>query len=278
MNTDLLNVLNAALDCAGGILMSHYGHLSRGDVGTKLNAMDLVTVADRESEGAIRELVGKCFPHHAILGEEKGGDYHRVDKGTRWIIDPLDGTTNFSHSYPQFCVSIGVEHNGVMEAAGVFAPFYGERFLAVRGKGATLNDRRIRVSDRQVMSDCLSVTGFPYERDRVGHFLNDWAAILPKVHGILRLGSAALDMCSVACGRLDFFWEEHLHAWDTAASWLIVEEAGGRVSGFDGSAFDPFGSETLASNGHVHDEVSGVLSGVRSGTVPGLFVTSMEKD
>ncbi len=274
MDKKILSVLNECLDRAGTVLMEHYGKLSRTEISTKRNAMDLVTVADRESETAIRALVSSAFPDHQILGEEKGGEYHKIDRGTRWIIDPLDGTTNFSHSFPLFSISIGIEHNGRMEYAGVFAPFYGERFLAVRGRGATLNDRRIKVSERAALANSLAVTGFPYERSRVGHFLNDWAHFLPRVHGVLRLGSAALDLCSVAAGRMEIFWEENLHAWDTAAGWLIVEEAGGRVTGFDGTPFDPFGKETLATNGHVHDEAIAVLKEAR--LRPPLFATSRE--
>lgn len=257
-------VLNMALDSAGTVLMKHYGKLAQSDIATKSNAKDLVTVADKESEAAIRAIISKHFPDHRILGEEEGGDYKSSTRGTRWIIDPLDGTTNFSHSFPQFSISVGVEHNGKMEVAGIFAPYYQERFLAMRGRGATMNDVRIRTSERLTLAECLAVTGFPYDRSRVGHFLNDWAYVLPQVHGVLRLGSAAIDMAAVACGRLDLFWEEGLHAWDTAAGWLLIEEAGGKVTDFSGGEFSPFTLETLATNGKVHAEACALMTAART--------------
>lgn len=256
---DLLPTLERALDEAGAILMRHYGALVA--IEEKRSDIDLVTVADRESEARIKQIVTGAFPSHAILGEETGGDGARVAEGYRWLIDPLDGTTNFSHGFPQFAVSIAVEHRGQMVAAGVFNPYYGERYLAERGAGATLGGKRLGVSSTASLSKSLLVTGFPYDRrERIDHYLARWRAFLLQVHGVLRLGSAALDLCAVAAGRLDGFWEEHLGPWDTAAGWLIVEEAGGKVTDHRGGAFSPFGKETLATNGKIHEACLAVLS------------------
>lgn len=216
-----------------------------------------MTVADRESEAAIQAVVRGAFPSHGILAEESG----RVSEGEyTWIIDPLDGTTNFAHGFPLFSISIGVLRGGEPVAAGVFNPFYREQFLAERGGGAFLNGERIQVSTVETLRDSLMVTGFPYDRrERLDHYLAGWSGFLHRAQGVLRLGSAALDLCSIACGRLEGFWEEKLNAWDTTAGWLIVEEAGGKVTNFAGEKFNPFGPCLLATNGAVHDECLEVI-------------------
>jgi myo-inositol-1(or 4)-monophosphatase len=225
---------------------------------------DLVTIADKESEAAVMAVVRNHFPGHDLLGEETGAAPGHKGAEYRWIIDPLDGTTNFAHSMPLFSVSIGVERTGEVVAGGVFNPFYGERFLAERGAGATLNGRRIRVSETAALSESLLVTGFPHDKPaRMREYLAEWALFLGRVHGIVRLGSAALDMCFVACGRLDCFWQRKLQPWDTAAGWVIVEEAGGRVTDFSGNRYSPFGQETLVTNGRIHDECIGILGAGR---------------
>jgi myo-inositol-1(or 4)-monophosphatase len=248
----LMPVLERALDEAGEILIRHRGALT--SVEHKRSDIDLVTIADRESEACVRAIIAGCFPGHAILGEEDGGDRTPVADGYRWIVDPLDGTTNYAHGFPLFAVSIGVELRGQMVAAGVFNPFHRERYLAERGAGATLNGKKIKVSAAEQLSTSLLVTGFPYDRrERLEHYLAYWRAFLMRSQGVLRLGSAALDLCSVAAGRLDGFWEEHLGPWDSAAGWLMIEEAGGRITDHRGGPFSPFGSELLATNGKIHD-------------------------
>lgn len=254
---DLMQVVQEALDVSSDVLMKYYGVLESVE---QKGAIDLVTVADRESEERIKEVIRGAFPHHQILAEESGEDYAGRASDYRWIVDPLDGTTNFSHTFPLFSISIAVERNGSIVAAGVENPFYHERFLAEQGAGATLNGRRIAVSSTASLSHSLIVTGFPYDRrERLEHYLAYWSEFLMRVHGVLRLGSAALDLCSVAAGRLDGFWEEKLNPWDTAAGWLIVEEAGGRVTNFSGGRFSPYRPELLATNGRIHPECLEVL-------------------
>lgn len=254
---DFFQVLQRALDEAGPILMRHYGALESVE---QKSAIDLVTIADRQSEERIIQIIRESCPGHGILAEESGLDRASESADYRWIIDPLDGTTNYSHSFPFFSVSIALEYKGEIIAAGVENPFHRERFLAERGAGATLNGQRIRVSETQYLARSLLVTGFPYDRrQRIDHYLGIWADFLMRAHGILRLGSAALDLCCVACGRIEAFWEEKLHPWDTAAGWLILEEAGGRITTFTGGKFSPYGDQLLASNGAVHDECMDVL-------------------
>lgn len=259
MSTELMNVLNQALDEAAAVLMKHYGALEQ--VEEKTSSINLVTVADRESEERIKAVITSAFPSHEILAEESGADYSGKESGYRWIIDPLDGTTNFAHSFPLFSISIAVEHGGDIVAAGVDCPFYQERFLAEKGRGATLNGRPIHVSKASSLSQSLMVTGFPYDRrERPDHYLAAWKKFLLEAHGVLRLGSAALDLCFVATGRLDGFWEEKLSPWDMAAGWLIVEEAGGCVTDHAGGPFSPYGASLLATNGAIHKECVQMLS------------------
>ncbi len=216
---------------------------------------DLVTAADRAAETLIRERIGKQFPSHDVLGEEEGlndqgGDY-------RWYVDPLDGTTNFAHGYPVFGVSMALEHRGPEKArriAGVvYDPTRDELFTAEQGRGAHLNGKPIHVSKATQLKECLVATGFPSHKRHKNPNIYFYHQITLRTHGVRRAGSAALDLCNVASGRFDGFWEFNLNPWDTAAGVLIVEEAGGRVSRFDGSPFEIDSRETLASNGLVHD-------------------------
>lgn len=215
---------------------------------------DLVTAADRASETLIRERVAKEFPSHDVLGEEqglndRGGEY-------RWYVDPLDGTTNFAHGYPVFCVSMALEHRsgseGTRIAGVVYDPTRDELFTAEAGRGAQLNGKAIRVSKAAQLKECLLATGFPSHKRHKNPNIFFYHQITLRTHGVRRAGSAALDLCDVACGRFDGFWEFNLNPWDTAAGVLIVQEAGGKVSRFDGSAFELNSRETLASNGLVH--------------------------
>ncbi len=245
-------ILEKALTAGGEALLQYYGKLDNFE--TKTSERDLVTDADRESERAVRSVIRDAFPHHEILGEEEG--LETSGKGEfRWIIDPLDGTTNFAHSVPIFGVSIALEHNGEILVGGVYNPVSGETFLAEKGSGATLNGRSMHVSSVSNLSRSLLVTGFPHsDRNILQLCLQEVSYFLGRVHGILRLGAAALDMCFVACGRLEVFWQRNLNPWDTAAGWLIVEEAGGKVTDFSGSAFSPYGKELVCTNGLVHEE------------------------
>ena len=257
---DVIETIELALEAGSVALRARFGALKDGDIANK-GEIDLVTIADRESEAAVLAILRSRHPEHAVLAEESGGDRGRRDGG-RFIVDPLDGTTNFSHGVPLVSVSIALEVDGVIVAGGVESPILGERFLAERGSGATLNGRRIAVSRTPALERALLVTGFPYDRRaRIDHYLAPFRAFMMRAQGVLRLGSAALDLASVACGRLDAFWEEGLGPWDTAAGMLLVEEAGGRVSDYRGGPFSPFGRETLASNGSIHVACVEVLAG-----------------
>src|SRR5271169_4647802 len=221
---------------------------------------DLVTAADRASEALIRERISQQFPSHDVLGEEQG--LNDTGSDYRWYVDPLDGTTNFAHGYPVFGVSMALEHR-VLEyqaldqerriAGVVFDPTRDELFTAERGRGAHLNGKPIRVSRASELKECLLATGFPSHKRHQNPNIHFYHQITLRTHGVRRAGSAALDLCNVACGRFDGFWEFNLNPWDTAAGVLIVEEAGGKVSRFDGSPFELDSRETLASNGLVHD-------------------------
>jgi myo-inositol-1(or 4)-monophosphatase len=240
-----------------GALLLHYFHQKlkieyKGDA-------DLVTAADRASEALIRERIGKQFPSHDVLGEEQGLN----DQGSeyRWYVDPLDGTTNFAHGYPVFCVSLGLEKRTPNKsaisakriAAVVYDPTRDELFSAAEGNGAKLNGQPIRVSKIERLRECLVATGFPSHKRHKNPNIHFYHQITLRTHGVRRAGSAALDLCNVACGRFEGFWEFNLNPWDTAAGVLIVEEAGGRVTRFDGSPFAIDSRETLGSNGLVHD-------------------------
>jgi len=216
---------------------------------------DLVTAADRASEALIRERIGKQFPTHDIMGEEQGLN----DRGAeyRWYVDPLDGTTNFAHGYPVFCVSMAIEHRSPAEtrrvAAVVYDPTRDELFSAAQGGGAHLNGKPIHVSKTAQLKECLVATGFPSHKRHKNPNIHFYHQITLRTHGVRRAGSAALDLCCVASGRFDGFWEFNLNPWDTTAGVLIIEEAGGRVTRFDGSPFVVDSRETLATNGLVHD-------------------------
>lgn len=214
---------------------------------------DLVTNIDRESEGLIFAAVRREFPDHAIVAEEgsradSGGDYV-------WYIDPLDGTNNFAHGIGCFCVSIGVHSRveGRLVAGFVFDPYHDELFHALRGSGAFCNGRPISVSGTDDLGISIVATGFPYNKaDTANNNSREFCAVMPRVQGVRRFGSAALDLCSVACGRIDGYWEAQLKPWDCAAGAVIVEEAGGRVTRYDGETFEPEYPETLATNGRIH--------------------------
>ncbi len=228
----------------------------------KKGPIDLVTAADLEAERAFRELVAARFPTHVVLGEEAGTV--GVPTGRwRWIIDPLDGTTNFAHGLGLFGVSIALEIDGVVVVAVVYDPVGEELYTAERGAGARLNGRLLHVSARADLIDALLCTGFPYVvREGRGRQVRVFEAFLSRARAVRRLGSAALDLCYVAAGRFDGFWEEELNPWDVAAGALIVSEAGGRVTGYDDRPADLFGRHILATNGWIHPAMLQVIASV----------------
>lgn len=220
---------------------------------------NLVTEADHASEKAILDVIKKEFPDHYILSEEAGEIVQ--DSKYKWIIDPIDGTVNFAHGIPLCCVSIGVEHEGEMVMGAVYNPIMNELFFAEKGKGATLNDHKIKVSEKQsVLTACL-VTGFPYTYlDMPNGPLQIFEKLIRKGIPVRRLGSAATDLCWVAAGRFDGFYEHKLEAWDSAAGYLIVQEAGGKVTDFDGKKFSPYQPHVLATNDKIHEEMLAIIN------------------
>ena len=259
MANEIESVALRAARAAGRI---HLKRLSRINIVRKSNSIDLVTEADRESETAIIEVIHRAFPTHAILAEESGASAHRSDH--RWIIDPLDGTTNFAHGFPQFCVSIAHQHRGRTQFGVVFDALKKELFTARLGSGARLNGKPIHVSTTDSLSASLLATGFPYDRrERRRFYLCFWEAFMMRTQGVRRTGAAALDFAYVAGGRTDGFWEFGLKAWDVAAGALIVEEAGGRVTNMDGSALDIDGANVVATNRRLHAQMIGVIAETR---------------
>jgi myo-inositol-1(or 4)-monophosphatase len=222
--------------------------------------INLVTEADLASEKHIIELIRQHYPTHQIVAEESWDNRHASQDNYAWIIDPLDGTTNFSHGFPCYAVSIGIEHKGQSVAGVIYDPTRDELFAAERGAGATLNGERIRVSEVATLEKALLVTGFPYDvRERMDEYIPAWVEFLKQAQAVRRLGAAAIDMAYVANGRMDGFWEHGLNAWDTAAGWVIIEEAGGRITQLDGTPFDNFKPSMLCTNALIHDDMLAVL-------------------
>jgi len=223
--------------------------------------VDLVTDTDRTLETLIVEELRRAFPDHHIVGEEGAGADQAGDAEYVWYIDPLDGTTNFAHGYPQCGISLGLTRRGEPHFGIVHDPLRDETFVAQQGAGATLNGEPIRVSETAELDRALLGTGFPYDRrDHAGFYLGFFRDFMERSQGLRRAGSAALDLCWVACGRLDGFWEWKLKPWDTAAAVAILREAGGHASNFNGGPFSLFDQHTLASNGRIHAAMMAVLS------------------
>ena len=219
-----------------------------------------VTEADHASEKAIIEVIKSNFPDHFILSEEAGEI--KMDSNYKWIIDPIDGTINFANGIPICCVSIGLEFEGEIIMGAVFNPLMNEFYFAEKGKGATLNDKKIIVSNKTRVLDSCLVTGFPYTYlDTPNGPLQIFEKLIRKGVPVRRLGSAAIDLCWVACGRFDGFYEHKLQAWDSAAGFLMVAEAGGKVTDFSGEKYSVYQPGILATNGKIHDEMLGVLNG-----------------
>jgi myo-inositol-1(or 4)-monophosphatase len=260
VNHDTAKLLNAAwraAHSAGEIVRNNWQQPRSIDY---KGPIDLVTSVDREAERSIVEALRQDFPDHSILAEEET-DLAGERNEYRWIIDPLDGTTNFAHSYPQVSISIALEFRAEIILGLVYDPLRRECFRAVKGQGATLNGAAIRISAIHELDKALLGTGFPYDRrENADFYLTFFKALLTRCQGIRRTGSAALDLCYVASGRLDGFWELKLKPWDIAAGALIVAEAGGSLSDFAGKDFSIWANETLASNGIIHEEMVQVLN------------------
>jgi myo-inositol-1(or 4)-monophosphatase len=246
----------------GTILLEH---AKKGfQIHKKDQTINLVTEADLRSEEAIIQTIRHAFPEHQILSEEQGMQDTPTNP-VKWIIDPLDGTTNFAHGLPMYNVSIGVEYEGACVLGVVFDPTRNELFLAQQGKGATLNGTPIHVSVTPKLNEALLVTGFAYDvHTAKDNNLKEFCAFTLRTRGIRRTGTAAIDLCYIACGRFDGFWELQLNPWDTAAGKVIVEEAGGRVTNYAGEPYSIYGQTIIATNGLIHQEIVEVLRETRS--------------
>lgn len=256
---------------AGTILLHHLGRLREIEV-KNAQQFNLVTEADRNAERRIVDILRAAFPDHGILGEEGGA--HNTAASHRWIIDPLDGTTNYTHAFPIFSISIALEREGDLIAGVIHDPMRDELFHAVKGEGAFLNGNRIHVSDTPRLDQAMLVTGFPYNiHENPDYCYERFIGFLKEAQAIRRLGSAALDCAYVAAGRLDGFWEVSLQPWDKAAGQLLIEEAGGRVSDFAGAPHDMYQLPLLGSNGRIHDEMLRVLEEAKS-----LIITTKPRD
>ncbi|MDI6767865.1 MAG: inositol monophosphatase family protein [Bacteroidota bacterium] len=254
----MITVAVEAAKQAGNFLSQNLGKVR--DIQRKSDQeRNLVTEIDKRSEEIIIETIKKHYPTHGILAEESGKS-QRQESDYKWIIDPLDGTTNYTHSLPIFCVSIGVERKGEIVAGVIYDPNNDELFTAEKGKGAFLNSKRIKVSQTDSLTRSLLVTGFPYNiTENPDHAVEHFINFLMTAQAVRRLGSAALDLAYIAAGRFDGFWEVALNPWDMAAGTLIVQEAGGEVTNFSGDTFSIYQKQILASNGKVHDEMVKVL-------------------
>ena len=239
---------------AGGRVLQHYFASKNLQISNKEGINNLVTEADHASEKAIMDTIKEQFPDHFILSEEAG----EIATGSeyKWIIDPIDGTVNYAHGIPICCVSIGVEHNGAMVMGTVYNPFLKEFYFAEKGAGSTLNGDLISVSAETDVNKACLVTGFPYTYlDVPNGPLEVFSRFIRRGIPVRRLGSAAMDLCWVAAGRFDGFYEHKLQAWDSAAGFLIVEEAGGKVTDFKGTYYSPYQPHILATNGKIHAEM-----------------------
>lgn len=250
--TALKEVLYEATREAGKIISDYFQGSFTVDNKDGIN--NLVTEVDKHSEKRIIEIIRKHYPTHSIISEEVGEMIQ--DSPYQWIIDPIDGTVNFAHGIPLCCVSIGLKHNEDLILGAVYNPMMNELFFAEKGKGAFLNDKPISVSTKSDFRKACLVTGFPYKwPDSKEHPIRVFERFIMEGLPVRRLGSAAIDLCWVACGRFDGFWEYNLSSWDVAAGYLIVQEAGGRITNFEGDAYSVFDKETLATNGHIHEEM-----------------------
>lgn len=261
---------DAEIALEAGALLRDFFH--RGVATEYKGDVDVVTEADRASERLIVDRLSAAFPDHGIFGEE--GSRRRLEREYRWYVDPLDGTTNFAHGFPVFCVSMGLEHrppgiaadaDGELMAGVIYDPIRDELFAAQKGQGAWMNGRRIRVSQTAHLAEALLATGFPSRKRHANPNIHFYQEFTLRSHGVRRAGSAALDLAYTACGRLDGFWEFNLNPWDTAAGALLVLEAGGHITGFDGSPFRLNSREVLATNGLLTGELVGLFEDMFAG-------------
>jgi myo-inositol-1(or 4)-monophosphatase len=254
----MLNVAIEAAKEAGKFLKHNLGKVKEITVKSG-QEKNLVTEIDKKSEELVVSIIRKHFPGHDILAEESGTE-HGKQSEYRWIIDPLDGTTNFTHGLPIFCVSIGLERKGEVIAGVIYDPNLDELFSAEKGRGAFLNGRRLRVSQTPSLKQSLLVSGFPYNvSENPDNCLEHFVNFVIECQGVRRMGSAAIDLAYVAAGRYDGFWEVHLNAWDMAAGVILIREAGGKITGFDGDEINIYGKKVVASNSLIHDEMVGLL-------------------
>lgn len=261
---DFLTPMQELAREAGALLMSFFGKVSieyKGDV-------DLVTQADRSAEKMIVERIRKQWPDHDLIGEE--GSRRETGSDYRWYIDPLDGTTNFAHGFPVFCVSMALEYKGERIAGVIFDPTRDEMFAAEKGSGAQLNGRPAHVSATPRLKESLVATGFPSHKRHKNPNINFYHQITLRSHGVRRAGSAALDLCYLSCGRFDAYWEFNLNPWDTAAGVLLVQEAGGKVTNFTGGPFNIDSREVLGSNTLLHDELLHEFQAIIAGRAEGI--------
>jgi myo-inositol-1(or 4)-monophosphatase len=250
-----LHTAGEAARAAGAILLNMYGRVHQI---MKKGAIDLVTEADLAAEKAILDTIRENFPKDNILSEEAGG--HRAVSGRTWLVDPLDGTTNFAHGFPFFAVSMALEIENELVLGIVYNPCMEEYFQAAKGMGAYLNNKPIQVSKTQTLNESLLATGFPYDiHEKPETVMDLFKKILVRAQGVRRPGSAAIDMCYVAAGRFDGFWESDLKPWDTAAGTVIVKEARGKLSTYEGNPYDPYKKSIVAANPFIHDAMIQVL-------------------
>ena len=262
----MVSYLDVAVEAAreaGSILLVEFDRPVK--IGYK-GEVDIVTEADRRSEAAVVARLHSHFPKHAVVAEEGSG--HQSASPFRWYVDPLDGTTNFAHGYPCFCVSIGLAENDELLVGVVLNPLNGELFTAVKGEGAYLNNKRIQVSTVPGLATSLLATGFPSQKRTENPNIHYYWQFTLASHGVRRDGSAALDLASVACGRFDGFWEFGLKPWDTAAGTLLVREAGGMVTDFTGRPYRPGDRECMASNRLIHSEMQQVAADIAERAAP----------
>ncbi|RFS24003.1 inositol monophosphatase [Chitinophaga silvatica] len=247
-----------ATEASGKILQEYFN--GPFEVTSKSSVNDLVTEVDKKSEAAIISVIKETYPDHFILSEEVGEI--KTSSTIKWIIDPIDGTVNFANGIPICCISIGVEKDGEIILGAVYNPFMNELFVAEKGQGATLNNKPIHVSSKTDIAKSCLVTGFPYQWEETpNNPLIAFESIVKRGIPVRRLGSAAIDLCWVACGRFDGFYEHHLQPWDSAAGSLIVTESGGKITDFSGNPYSPYTKQVLATNGLIHQALQDLVNG-----------------
>jgi myo-inositol-1(or 4)-monophosphatase len=262
----LFTVMERAARKAGRSLVRDFGELEQLQVSVK-SPGDFVSAADRHAEEVLRVELGRARPGYGFLGEEGGED--RGDGEHRWIVDPLDGTTNFLHGIPHFAISMALETKGELVAGLVYNPVADELYWAEKGRGAFLNDRRLRVSGRRRLGEALIGTGIPFQtRGDHGRYLRTLEAVMAKTAGVRRIGAAALDLCAVAAGRFDGFWEYGLNPWDVAAGIVLIREAGGAVASIDGRARPLVAEGLVAANYHLQQPLAKLLRDAERGRAP----------